>query len=56
MTFDAKLFEEIGLKASKRGFFDQWQSLTASIKETEEISLCDAGYKAYNQLKLQGSV
>lgn len=55
MTFDSKLFEEIGIKAFERGFFDQWQSLTSSIKETEDISLCDAGYKAYNQLKVQGS-
>jgi len=56
VQFDTKLYEEIGYKAAKKGFFREWQSLTSSIKETEEISLCDAGYKAYKQLKVQGSV
>ena len=56
VKFDTKLYEEIGYKAAKKGFFREWQSLTSSIKETEEISLCDAGYKAYEQLKVQGSV
>lgn len=54
--FDADLYEEIGFKASNKGFFGQWQQLSASIKEVEDISLCEAGCKAYNQLKLQGSV
>ena len=55
MGFDSKLYEDTGLKASSRGFFTEWQALSMSIKETEEIPLCDAGCKAYKQLKLQGS-
>lgn len=55
VNFDAKLYEEIGLKAAKKGFFSEWRQLSASIKEAEELPLCEAGYKAYKQLKLQGS-
>lgn len=55
MEFDAKLYEEMGIKANSKGFFLEWQSLTASIKQSEEILLCEAGYKAYKHLKLQGS-
>lgn len=53
--FDAKFYEETGLKAHKKGFFREWTKLSSSIKEAEDIPLCDAGFKAYNQLKLQGS-
>jgi len=55
IDFDAKLYEEIGLKAAKKGFFGEWQSLSSSIKEAEELPLCEAGYRAYQQLKVQGS-
>ena len=55
VKFDTKLYEEIGYKAAKKGFFREWQSLTSSIKEEEELPLCEAGYKAYQQLKVQGS-
>ena len=53
--FDAKFYEETGLKAHKKGFFREWTKLSSSIKEAEDIPLCDAGLKAYNQLKIQGS-
>jgi len=53
--FDIKLYEEMGLKAAEKGFFREWQDLSSSIKEAEELPLCEAGYKAYQQLKLQGS-
>lgn len=53
--FDAKFYEETGLKAHKNGFFREWSKLTSSIKETKDISLCDAGFIAYQQLKTQGS-
>ena len=56
MGFDAELYEEIGHKAAQKGFFIEWQQLSASIKEVEELPLCEAGYRAYKQLKLQGSV
>lgn len=55
IDFDVKLYEEMGLKAAKKGFFREWQSLTSSIKEAEELPLCEAGYRAYQQLKVQGS-
>ncbi len=29
--------------------------ISSSIKDTEELLLCEAGYKAYQQLKTQGS-
>jgi len=55
IEFDADLYEEIGFKASNKGFFNQWRQLSASIKEVEEIPLCEAGSKAYKQLTVQGS-
>ena len=55
MKFDSKLYEEMGIKASNEGFFLEWRSLSSSIKDIEELPLCEAGYKAYQQLKLQGS-
>lgn len=56
VNFDAKFYEETGLKAYKKGFFNEWRTLTSSIKEAEDLLLCEAGYKAYQQLKLEGSV
>ena len=53
--FNAKVVEEYGFKASRKGFFKQWQQLTSSIKEIEGIGFDDAAQKAYKQLKLQGS-
>lgn len=49
------IYEEIGIKAFKRGFFKEWQELTSSFKDSEEIPLHEAAEKAYKQLKLQGS-
>jgi hypothetical protein len=54
--FDVNLYERIGYKAAKKGWFVEWQQLSSSIKDEEEILLCEAGVKAYKQLKLQGSV
>jgi hypothetical protein len=51
--FDADLYEEIGFKASNGGFFNHWRQLSVSIKEVEEIPLCEAGFRAYEQLKVQ---
>tara|TARA_B110000977_G_scaffold55756_1_gene75954 strand:+ start:3024 stop:3200 length:177 start_codon:yes stop_codon:yes gene_type:complete len=55
MEFNAKFYEEVGVKANAMGFFKKWQQLSSSISQTEGFSLCDAGEKAYKQLKLQGS-
>lgn len=53
--FDSKLYEELGVKAANKGFFLEWRNLSSSIKDTEELPLCEAGVKAYQQLKTQGS-
>jgi len=53
--FNAKVVERYGFKAHRKGFFKQWQQLTSSIKEIEDIGFDDAAQKAYKQLKLQGS-
>lgn len=53
--FNANIVERYGFKASQRGFFKKWQQLSSSIKESEDIMLCEAAEKAYNQIKLQGS-
>jgi hypothetical protein len=53
--FNAKVVEEFGHKAHRKGFFSKWQQLSSSIKESEEVLLCEASEKAYKQLKLQGS-
>ena len=55
VKFDADLYEEIGFQASNEGFFDQWKQLSSSIREVDEIPLCEAGIRAYKQLKVQGS-
>lgn len=53
--FNAKVVEKYGFKAHRKGFFKQWQQLTSSIKEMEDIGFDDAAERAYKQLKLQGS-
>jgi hypothetical protein len=53
--FNAKIVEKYGFKAYRKGFFKQWQQLTSSISETEDIGFDNAAQKAYKQLKLQGS-
>ena len=53
--FNARVVEEYGFKANQRGFFKQWQQMTSSISQNEELALDEAAEKAYNQIKLQGS-
>ncbi|MDC0539910.1 hypothetical protein OAO15_00205 [bacterium] len=53
--FNAKLVEEYGYKAHRSGFFREWQRLTSSISENEDINYADAAEKAFNHLKLVGS-
>lgn len=53
--FNAKLVEEYGYKAHRIGFFREWQKLTSSISENEDINYADAAEKAYERLKLMGS-
>lgn len=53
--FNANVVEEFGYKAHNKGFFNEWQLLTASLKESDNLPYDEAAEKAYNQLKLQGS-
>lgn len=53
--FIGHVVEEFGIKASKKGFFKEWQSLTSSIKEADDLPLHEAAEIAYKKLKTQGS-
>ena len=52
---NGKVVEEFGFKAHNKGFFPQWQKMTSSMYESEEITYEIAAERAYNILKLQGS-
>lgn len=53
--FNAKIYEEWGYKASRKGFFKEWQEMTSSISRTENLPRDEAAEVAYKTLKLQGS-
>lgn len=53
--FSANVVEEFAYKAYHKGFFREWQQMTSSIKEAEDLPLDEAAEKAYKHLKLQGS-
>lgn len=53
--FNVHVVEKYGFKASQRGFFKEWQQMTSSISQNEELALDEAAERAYNRLKLQGS-
>jgi hypothetical protein len=53
--FNAKVVEEFAHKANRKGFFKEWQQMTSSIKENEDLPLDDAAEEAYKRLKFQGS-
>jgi hypothetical protein len=53
--FSANVVEEFAYKAYHKGFFKEWQQMTSSIKEAEDLPLDEAAEKAYKHLKLQGS-
>tara|TARA_R110000782_G_scaffold171148_1_gene262873 strand:+ start:162 stop:335 length:174 start_codon:yes stop_codon:yes gene_type:complete len=54
-VINGKIVEEFGFKAYNEGFFSQWQKMTSSMYENEEIDYEIAAERAYNILKLQGS-
>ena len=54
-NINGKVVEEFGFKAYNKGFFPQWQKMTSSMYESEEITYEIAAERAYNILKLQGS-
>ena len=54
-VINGKIVEEFGFKAYNKGFFSQWQKMTSSMYENEEIAYEIAAERAYNILKLQGS-
>lgn len=53
--FNSKTVEEYGFKAYRKGFFKEWQTLTSSINENQDLNYDEAAQKAYKHLKLQGS-
>jgi len=53
--FNAKVVEELGYKAYRKGFFKEWQAMTSSISKSEDLAYDEAAVKAYKTLKLQGS-
>lgn len=55
MEVRGHIIEHYGLKASQKGFFNEWRSLSSSIQETQDIPGYEAAELAYKQLKLQGS-
>lgn len=50
MNIDVNLIEEFGFKASQKGFFKEWQSMSSSISKEEGIQLCNAAEMAYLKL------
>lgn len=46
-----KVYEEFGLKAHKKGFFNQWQILSSTLSQSHNLLLHEAAEKAYKQLK-----
>lgn len=53
--YNAKIVEEFGFKASKKGFFMEWQEMTSSVYRKNNISYDKAAEIAYYKLKLEGS-
>ena len=53
--FNSKTVEKYGFKAYRKGFFKEWQVLTSSISENQDLSFDEAAKEAYKHLKLQGS-
>jgi hypothetical protein len=53
--FNSKTVEKYGFKAYRKGFFKEWQVLTSSISENQDLSFDEASKEAYKYLKLQGS-
>jgi hypothetical protein len=53
--FNSKTVEKYGFKAHRKGFFKEWQVLTSSISENQDLSFDEASKEAYKHLKLQGS-
>ena len=45
------IYEKLGYKAYKKGFFKQWQQLTSLLYKSQNIPLHEASEKAYQQLK-----
>ncbi|MDO7172438.1 hypothetical protein [Mariniflexile sp. AS56] len=50
MEIIGKSIEELGFKASKKGFFMEWKSLTDEFKIGDKISLNEASELAFNKL------
>ena len=51
MEINGKRIEELGFEASKRGFFQQWRTLTNLLIKENNVSLNEASEMAFNKLK-----
>jgi hypothetical protein len=50
MEVNGKIIEELGFEASKKGFFQEWQSLTDVLKKEKNISVSEASEIAFSKL------
>ncbi|MCH4553901.1 hypothetical protein [Aestuariibaculum lutulentum] len=40
---NAELFEELGFKTAKLGYFKEWQDLAVQLSKEKKLSLCNSG-------------
>ncbi|MDO6597920.1 hypothetical protein Q4512_13420 [Oceanihabitans sp. 2_MG-2023] len=52
---NGKIIEEFGFKASKMGFFQEWQSLVDVLKKEKDISVNEASEIAFQRLLNQSN-
>lgn len=50
METHGKQIEEIGYKAEKGGFFNEWQMLTLKYAIDKKLSIMEAAERAYTEL------
>lgn len=51
MATSAKLFEEYGFKAARKGVFQEWREKTSSlIEQNPKMDVRDAAQQAYKQV------
>ncbi|MBP0904943.1 hypothetical protein ACFSKN_18330 [Mariniflexile gromovii] len=55
MEINGKRIEKLGFKAFKKGFYNEWKSLTDAFKKENDISLNEASEKAFNELSTKSS-
>ena len=51
MEINGKRIEELGFKASKKGFYNEWKSMINVLKTENDVTLNEASEAAFNKLK-----